>query len=196
MMQKRSARSFTAFLKHQKGLAAIEFAMVLPVMLVMLMGTIEVSNLLTADRRAESVAATLADLVARDDSITNAEVTDIFLAAESVMADMDSASLQMVITSINESGSNAVVGWSRAKNSAPDATGSTVSDLPSGLIAAGGSVIRVRVTYPYTLTTMGTTNYKQSGSGPVMAYDMGSAHSISKTFYLRPRLVAKIPNPA
>ena len=195
MMQKRAPRPFTALLKNNKGLAAIEFAMVLPVMLVMLMGTIEVSNLLTADRRAESVAATLADLVARDDSITNAEVTDSFFAAESVMADMDPAALQMVITSINESGSNAVVGWSRAKNSAPDATGSTVSDLPSGIMAAGGSVIRVRVTYPYSLMTMGTSNYKQSGSGPIMAYDMGNAHTIKKTFYLRPRLVSKIPNP-
>ena len=195
MMGLRFPRTLSSLVRHKKGLAAIEFAMVLPVMLVMLMGTIELSNLLTADRRTESVAATLADLVARDDSITNSEVTDIFFAAESVMADMDPSSLQMVITSIEASGANAVVGWSRAKNSAPDATGSTVSDLPSGLLAAGGSVIRVRVTYPYTLMTMGTTNYKQSASGPVMAYDMGGAHTVRKTFYLRPRLVPKIPNP-
>ena len=195
MMGLRFPRTLSSLVRHQKGLAAIEFAMVLPVMLVMLMGTIELSNLLTADRRTESVAATLADLVARDDSITSAEVTDIFFAAESVMADMDASSLQMVITSIEASGANAVVGWSRAKNAAPDATGSTVSDLPTGIMAAGGSVIRVRVTYPYTLMTMGTANYKQSNSGPIMAYDMGSAHTIRKTFYLRPRLVPKIPNP-
>lgn len=195
MMQRFLPRRLSSIAGHQKGLAAIEFAMVLPVMLVMLMGTIELSNLLTADRRAESVAATLADLVARDDSITSAEVTDIFFAAESVMADMDSSSLQMVITSIEASGANAVVGWSRAKNTAPDAQGSTVSDLPSGIMAAGGSIIRVRVTYPYTLMTMGSSNYKQTASGPVMAYDMGNAHTIKKTFYMRPRLVPKIPNP-
>jgi len=195
MIPKRGVHSFVELFRQQKGLAAIEFAMVLPVMLVMLMGTIEVSNLLTAERRAGAVASTLADLVARDDSITQAEVTDIFFAAESVMADMDSSSLQMVITSINESGSSAVVGWSRAKNSAPDSKGSTVSDLPTGIMAAGGSVIRVRVTYPYTLTTMGTSNYKQSGYGPALTYDLGGAHTIERTFYLRPRLVPKIPEP-
>jgi Flp pilus assembly protein TadG len=195
MMQKRRLQRFSSLARRQDGLAAIEFAMVLPVMLIMLMGTIELSNLLAAERRTESVAATLADLVARDDSITQAEVTDIFFAAESVMADMDSSSLQMVITSIEASGSNAVVGWSRAKNTAADSTGSTVSDLPSGIMAAGGSIIRVRVTYPYTLMTMGTSNYKQTASGPVMAYDMGNAHTINKTFYMRPRLVPKIPNP-
>lgn len=195
MIEKLFRRRLTSIARDQKGLAAIEFAMVLPVMLIMLMGTIELSNMLTADRRAESVAATLADLVARDDSITNAEVTDVFFAAESVMADMDSSSLQMVITSIETNGANAVVGWSRAKNTAPDAQGSSVSDLPSGIMAAGGSVIRVRVTYPYSLMTLGTSNYKQTASGPIMAYDMGNAHTIKKTFYLRPRLVPKIPNP-
>ena len=196
MMRARFPRRLSSLARHQKGLAAIEFAMVLPVMLIMLMGTIEVSNLLTADRRTEAVAATLSDLVARDDSITEAEVSDIFFAAESVMADMDSSSLQMVITSIEASGANAVVGWSRAKNSAPDAQGSTVSDLPSGIMAAGGSVIRVRVTYPYTLMTMGAANYKQIDSGPIMAYDVGNAHTIQKTFYMRPRQVPKIPDPS
>ena len=58
MMGLRFPRTLSSLVRHKKGLAAIEFAMVLPVMLVMLMGTIELSNLLTADRRTESVAAT------------------------------------------------------------------------------------------------------------------------------------------
>jgi Flp pilus assembly protein TadG len=189
-------RRIAGLLRHEKGLAAIEFAMVLPVMLVMFMGTVELSNLLTADRRTEAVAATLTDLVARDDSITQAEVTDIFYAAQSVMADMYSSTLQMVITSINESSGKAVVGWSRAKNAAADSKGSTVNDVPSGLLTTGGSVIRVRVTYPYSLTTLGTSNYKQSNSGPIMAYDLGADHTIKKTFYLRPRLVQQLAEPS
>lgn len=195
MMRTRFLNAAAKVFRHEKGLAAIEFAMVLPVMLVMLMGTIEVSNLLTAERRAENVAATLCDLVARDDSVTEAEISDIFFAAESVMADMDSSTLKMVITSVNESSGKAVVGWSRAKNAAADSKGSTVTDLPSGILTTGGSVIRVRVTYPYSLTTMGSTNYKQSGSGPIMAYDLGASHTINKTFYLRPRLAAQLPDP-
>ena len=187
---------FKRFIAHNGGLAAIEFAMILPVMLVMFMGTVELSNLLTADRRSQAVAATLADLVARDDSVTEADITDVFYAAQSVMADLNSSALQMVITSINENNGKAVVSWSRAKNTAPDATGSTVGDVPAGLLTTGGSVIRVKVTYPYSLTTLGTANYTQSASGPIMAYDLGADHTIKKTFYLRPRLVAQMPAPS
>ncbi|MET0546343.1 MAG: TadE/TadG family type IV pilus assembly protein [Caulobacterales bacterium] len=189
-------KDLRALARDSRGLAAVEFAMGLPVMLVMFMGTIEATNILTADRRAQSVAATLCDLTARDDSITTAEMDDIFSAATAVLADFPTGAPQMVVTSIVNNAGTVKVDWSRAKNAAPDASGGSVTGLPTGLLATGGSVIRVRVTIPYSLTTMGATNYKQQSNGKtIMKYDMGATHNMSKTFYLRPRLVQQIPAP-
>lgn len=198
MTQKPCRHQFSALLRDAKGLAAVEFAMILPVMLVMFMGTIEVTNLLTADRRAQSVASTLCDLVARDDSITNAEMTDIFAAGTAVMAGFPAGAPQMVVTSIIENGSGgAKVAWSRAKNATADSTGGTVSGLPAGILASGGSVIRVRVVLGYSLTTVNGKNYKQTSNGKtIMAYDQGTGLTANKTFYLRPRLVQQIPAPS
>jgi len=54
------------FHKSEDGVSAIEFAFILPVMVVMFLGVVEVSNYVMAARRVASVASTAADLVAQD----------------------------------------------------------------------------------------------------------------------------------
>ena len=48
----------------EKGAAAVEFALILPVMLVVYLGTLEASTLITMDRKVQSVAGAVGDLVA------------------------------------------------------------------------------------------------------------------------------------
>ena len=53
------------FLCDRCGLAAVEFALILPVMLTLYFGGVEVTNMLVANRRVTSVAYTAADLAAQ-----------------------------------------------------------------------------------------------------------------------------------
>jgi Flp pilus assembly protein TadG len=53
------------FAKDSSGAAAVEFAMLLPIMFMLFYGTIEFSQALTVDRRVTQIASATADLVAR-----------------------------------------------------------------------------------------------------------------------------------
>ena len=72
-----------------RGLSAVEFALILPVMITMYMGAVEFSHALTIDRRVTSVASSAADLAAQSKQVTSDSVTDIFTAANSIMQPRD-----------------------------------------------------------------------------------------------------------
>jgi len=48
-----------------EGVAAVEFAMIVPIMAIMFIGAVELSQAITVDRRVSQVASATADLVAR-----------------------------------------------------------------------------------------------------------------------------------
>lgn len=69
--------------KDQSGLAIIEFAYSLPVLLVMCMGGLEVANLAMAHMRVSQIAMLVADNASRvRTSIDEADINEIFTGAE------------------------------------------------------------------------------------------------------------------
>jgi Flp pilus assembly pilin Flp len=60
------------------GIAAVEFALILPIMTVMLIGAVQISEAVTADRRVSQVSTSTGDLIARiETDIAKTEVEDI-----------------------------------------------------------------------------------------------------------------------
>ena len=57
-------------LRNERGIAAVEFALILPIMLVLWLGGVEVTGALSVDRRLNNLASSIGDLVARDKEIT------------------------------------------------------------------------------------------------------------------------------
>lgn len=147
--QMLTARGLKRFLRNCAGIAAVEFALIFPVMIAFYFGSIETTNMLTANRRVTSVAYTAADITAQATSISNSDLADIFAASSAILAPFSTTPLKVRITSVVAYSSNiAKVAWSDGLNIAPRSTGSTVS-LPSGLTTAGSSVIMAEVTYSY-----------------------------------------------
>ncbi len=86
-MLKRARPSFLRrYGADRRGAAAIEFALTLPVMLVMLFGEVEAGQLLTATRRADNAAASVGDIVARLGQMSDVQKSAVFAAANAVMA--------------------------------------------------------------------------------------------------------------
>ena len=69
---------FQQFSKDEKGVSAVEFALILPLMIVLLFGVIELSSLLTVDRKMTSVTSTVADLVAQDNIVDTGELENLY----------------------------------------------------------------------------------------------------------------------
>lgn len=109
-----------AFRRAGQGVAAVEFAMVLPVMIAMLLGLTEVTSGVNMDRKLAILSRSLADLSARIPKITTAEMSNIFAAASAVMQPYGASTTQMVVSSVRvKQVGNAYQGevqWSCAKN--------------------------------------------------------------------------------
>lgn len=89
------------FLRSDTGVAATEFALLLPVLLTVYLGTVEAAQGITAKRKADSVARTLADLSSQSSSLDNSMLQDLFKnAAPAIMAPYSGAALRMRIYSV------------------------------------------------------------------------------------------------
>jgi Flp pilus assembly protein TadG len=160
--------------QSESGMAATEFALIAPVMLVLYFGVTELADGLLANSKTASMASTAADLASQNDKLCDSEMNDIFAAVNAIMFPYPTTGTTIVISSLVDNGSGGVnVAWSDAQNGAARTVGSTVT-IPTGLVTAGSgdSVILAEVTYNYA-----------SPAGQLIYGTL----QMSDTFYTHPR---------
>src|SRR3954452_12693549 len=90
------------------GLAALEFAFIAPMMGVMFIGAVELSQAIIVDRRVTQIASSTADLVARAETqISQSDITDIAKAGSFLMAPYSQNPVQIVIREFQSSPASA-----------------------------------------------------------------------------------------
>jgi len=112
---RKLADFYARCLRAESGAAAVEFALVLPIMLMVYVGTLEASTLIMMDRKVQSVAGAVGDLVARaDEEISAGQMQDYFRAASGIMTPYPSDNVLQVVTAVNvaSDGTTEVV-WTR-----------------------------------------------------------------------------------
>jgi Flp pilus assembly protein TadG len=140
----------------QSGIAAVEFALILPIMVVLWIGGVEVTQALSVDRRLNNLASAVGDLTARRKKLSVAQVNEIFDIAPGAMFPYSTTGLQMRLTAVAiDSDGDATVDWSQANPAtAPYSVGDDMNALvPANLRTAGGSssqIIMAEVSYTYT----------------------------------------------
>jgi len=133
----------------QRGVSAVEFAMVLPLMVVLYFGTVELSEGISISRKVSLTARTVADLVARVSSINNAGMTDVLDASTAVLAPYSTTPLKVTVSSVTiDANGKATIAWSDTRNGTARAVGSTVT-LPGALAIPNTSLIWSEVQYDY-----------------------------------------------
>jgi Flp pilus assembly protein TadG len=107
-------RRLRTFARGASGMAAVEFALIAPIMMVLFFGLVELCNALNAHQKVTSVASTAADLTGQAKSVTAADLDDIFAASSAIMTPFSASDVSIVITSIGGSGQRNVgkVLWS------------------------------------------------------------------------------------
>lgn len=160
--------------RDERGLSALEFAIICPVMLTSLLGAVEVSNGMLANRKVTLVTSTIADLTSQDKNITDLEMNDIFAAGAAIMYPMSGAPLKMRVSSVVADATTGVtkVAWSSNRNWSSRAVGTVVA-VPAGMVPNGASVIYAEIEYNYV---SGIANFI-----PITGVNVKDA------FFLRPR---------
>lgn len=115
----RLARLIQRFARSREGVAAVEFALILPIMLTLYLGSIEVSRLISVDRRVTLVAGALGDLIARQQtSITAATVTSYMNLTKDMMAQAGTGTPKQIVSLIYLKAGVSSVVWSSAQGGA------------------------------------------------------------------------------
>ena len=181
-----------------EGIAAVEFALIVPIMSMMFIGAVEMSQAITANRHVTQVAGTVGDLVARADStITNSSVADIMNVGAYLLAPYPAATLKATITvvgSTSASASTINTEWSCVYDGATPGTvtcngtnaclaGATVyTGLPTGLITTKSDyAVVTKVTYGYKPPLFDV--FMKTGYGNEVA----GVYTMTDTVYLKPR---------
>ena len=161
-MQKMSLR-VRGLLNDRSGLAAVEFAMIFPIMVVLYFGVVEFSSAIAVDRKATQVARTLSDLTSQSMTVADTDIKNFGEAAKAIMTPYPPSPLVSSITEvyIDKVSGVARVQWSKGLTigptgdvsiaaAAPHNPGDVVT-LPLALVAAKGTfVIWSEVSYKYT----------------------------------------------
>lgn len=159
--------------KDQRGVAAIEFALIAPVAILLYCGFAELTMAMMAERRAAHAASVVADLVAQSTQVTGAELTDIFNVGNSIVYPFPSAPLRLRVTSVTADVNGVPqMTWSVGHGGMGALPNGQVSGFPPALLAAGDNVIKADVQYAFTSPLRMT---------------LPSALTFSSTFYLKPR---------
>ena len=124
---------FQRFWKANTAVAAVEFALILPLMTVLYMGTIEVSQIITVDRKLSAMAGSLGDLVSQSNNkITTAQLNDYFQAVGLIMAPYPTDDLKQLVTLVYvDANGDTSVSWSVGYNGATAKINGDPYPLPS-----------------------------------------------------------------
>lgn len=190
----RARCSVIGLIEDRRGVAAIEFAMILPIMLVLFFGTVEFSSGVAVDRKVTLTARTLSDLTSQSISVADTDLTNFFTASCAIMwpyagnpctsgNNVTKATISELY--IDPNTLQARVQWSKAYQGATArAVGSVVSTVPTALAVGGTYLIFSEVSYLYV---------------PAVGYVMAKAGiNLSDVAYTRPRQTTCViyPTPA
>ncbi|MEQ7153760.1 TadE/TadG family type IV pilus assembly protein [Brevundimonas aurifodinae] len=159
-----------------RGVAAVEFALVVPVLIVCYFGLAEFSQAYMAQKRTVHTTSQVADMVARAPAMSRDEIDAIMDIGSLIMQPFPEAPLDIRVTAITRDNTGvARVTWSRARGMTP-LTG--VQTVPAGLIGNGEMIIMGEAAYDY-----------QSPLDTLLP----NATRFQGRHYLRPRLTDQIP---
>jgi Flp pilus assembly protein TadG len=183
----RARRCAVDLLGDSSGIAATEFAVIVPLMLAMFFGTVEFSSGVAVDRKITLVARALSDLVSQSlNTTSDPELQNIFAASSAILTPYSVTPIQPTISEIYVDASKvAKIQWSKS------ATLSLVSGAPSAVLKSSSHNKGDVVTIPAGLQVPGTyliwseISYKYV---PAVGYMMNKLGvTLNDATYTRPR---------
>jgi len=185
------------FPKCRNGAAAVEFALLLPLLITMFFGVVETTLALLCRADVSVMASTAADLISQESAASNTDISNVYTAAGAILypyynlSVIGSATPTIRITSViydpaSQSTTSGKVAWTCTQAGSGTLSPSTHNvnntvTLPQALMTTNGSVIIAEIAYNYASPTTKVI------TGPI---------NMTNNFYLKPRRVAQITAPS
>lgn len=178
----RKSRSFKT---DKSGVAAIEFAIIAPIMIGVYFGLAEVASAISVDRRVSHTANVVGDLATQTTELLNVDVEEVMAAAVRVLdlPNVNDVTIELRSYDLDANGNPRELGRATLNQGQdlqpfnPDTVDSRILNTTSGVVVA-------RVAYSYT---------------PLMLRFTDADINLRETFILKPRRSASVPigdNPA
>jgi Flp pilus assembly protein TadG len=198
-------RGWRAFRKAKEGLAAVEFALLLPVMIGLFFGVVETTLALLCRADVSIMASTAANLISEVSTPNSTDISNVYSAAGAILypnpAGAPTTQPTIRITSViydatsSSPTSAGKVAWTcmqtgsgtfaptfpATRNKGDTVTFTDPSNAPLAIMPTNGSVIIAEVAYGYTSPTMQVIKSKLN---------------LTSIWYTKPRRVAQIPAPS
>ncbi|MCY0149193.1 pilus assembly protein [Hoeflea sp. G2-23] len=137
---------------NRDGVGAVEFALIAPVLIVLYMGSLEVSVALSVNKKLARAASTVADLITQEDSVNKAKLASMDNVAQSVMTPFRSDGMVLKVTgiAINDAGI-AKVAWSWKNDNTTPYTANSTQTLPTNLAIPNTFLVRTELEFDYDM---------------------------------------------
>lgn len=184
VMQKISfgARRLLAnLIRDCRGVAAVEFAIIVPLMLTLFFGLVEFSNGVAVDRKVSLMARTLSDLTSQSLSVSDLDLTNFNTVAKAILTPYSTTSATPLVSTVTELYVHPTTGVANVMWSKGSAPLSGTVTIPVQLQVKGTYLILAQVEYRYI---------------PAIGYIMASSGVLLKDVaYTRPRQAACVIYP-
>jgi Flp pilus assembly protein TadG len=185
MIPSARPRRLSHFWRDRRGVSAVEFALVAPMLVLFYCGMAELTQAMMAQRRLNHLASSIGDVVARTPQLTDARLDDVFHTGDTLMLPFSTGNLNLCLASVvSDATGKDTVDWSEKYP-----TGATIDcpakgdvlTIDTGVLPASQSVIMSKASYGY--------------DSPLKLI-MPTQIVFHRTLYLRPRLsdnVTRVP---
>jgi Flp pilus assembly protein TadG len=161
-----------ALAHERRGIAAIEFAVLLPLFILLYLGTFEIGQGVSINLNNALAARTVTDLASQYTTIYNADMTNILGASSTVLAPYPAQPLSVTVSEVTvDQNGKATIAWSDTLNGTARAVGQTVT-LPAGMNVPGSYLIWGETQYVYT---------------PSLGYILTGSITLSSQIFMSPR---------
>ena len=177
-------RALRKLWQDRRGISAVEFALLLPFMIALYLGGVEVTAGLSVQRKVTLTANALVNLTAQSTALSDNgtantdDMNNIMAAASAVMYPHSADNMTAIVSclKIDPDTKQATVKWSVPfpSTGSGHAVGSTIA-VNSDLAGGNSNLLLSEVTYPYT---------------PPIGYTITGTMNISDKMYMAPRISA------
>lgn len=163
--------------RDQRGVSAVEFALLAPMMIGLYLGVVEISQGVSADRKVSLVSAALANLTAQSTTLSTTDMTNILDASGAIISPYSASLLKMTVTCLKiDASKNVTVKWSVTRNGTSN---SGTMSIPTALAVANTQLILAQASYAYT---------------PTVGYTISGTLTLSDQMYMSPRITSPTYN--